>query len=130
MLPGHTNLAMQLSASGGAVATGLDVNASYLLSNFGVNARRWNESREGDSKSDVSLYVGVGLANVFQFQAGYSSVKNVLVRLRSDIPLTFTGEGREAYKERGTYWAVTPIVELPLTRHHAVAAGVGVGRTF
>jgi hypothetical protein len=129
-MPDRATAAVLVGTKGNAIVTGLDINASSLLMNGGINARSWNRTdSDGSSKFDLGVYLGVGLANVFQLQAGHSSVTGFLLRLRSDIPVTPTADSWTEF-QKGRYWSITPFVEVPLTAHHGTVFGLGLGRTF
>jgi hypothetical protein len=49
--------------------------------------------------------------------------------MRSDVPLTPTREAWEQFN-RGNYWILTPVIEIPLSAHKAMVLGLGVGRSF
>jgi len=128
--PDQTTAAVLVGTKGNAIGTGLDINASTLLMNGGINVRSWNRAdNDGSSKFDLGVYLGVGIANVFQVQAGHSSVTGFLLRLRSDIPVTPTDDSWAEF-QKGRYWSLTPFVEVPLTTHHGTVLGLGLGRTF
>jgi hypothetical protein len=128
LVPSRTAIELQTVFSGGAVGEGLDINAAYLLTNVGIQAKTWN-NKSNDSKSEFGIYGGVGLVDVVQVQAGYSTAGAFLLRLRSDVPLTPTPSAWEQFR-KGQYWIFTPVIEIPLSAHHAVALGIGLGRSF
>jgi hypothetical protein len=128
--PDQTTTAVAANTKGNATGTGLDLNASTLFMNGGINARWWNRTdNDGSSKFDLSVYLGVGIANVFQMQAGHSSMTGFLIRLRSDIPVTPTAASWTEFQKE-SYWSITPFVEFPLTARHGIVFGLGLGRTF
>jgi hypothetical protein len=128
-LPDRTAVSVLAATKGRATGTGLDINASSLLTNAG-SVMSWNGSgRDGSAKYDVGLYLGVGVANILQVQAGHSSETGFALRLRSDVPLTPT-EASWARFNKGQYLTVAPFVEIPLTPHHGTVFGVGLGWTF
>jgi hypothetical protein len=128
--PDQITAAVAAGTKGNAIGSGLDINASTLLMNAGINARSWTRTdSDGDSKFDLGVYLGVGIANVLQFQAGHSSVTGFLLRLRSDIPVAPTDDSWSQF-QKGRYWSLTPFVEFPLTAHHGTVFGLGLGRTF
>jgi len=128
--PDQITAAVTAGTKGNATVAGVDINASTLLMNAGINARSWNRTdNDGSSKFDLGVYLGVGLANVFQLQAGHSTVTGFLLRLRSDIPVTPTDDSWAQF-QKGRYWSITPCVEFPLTPHHGTVFGLGLGRTF
>jgi hypothetical protein len=129
-MPDRAAVSALAATKGHATGTGLDINASSLLTNAGINVLSWNGSdRNGTAKYDLGLYLGVGLANIIQFQAGHTSETGFTLRIRSGIPLTLTEPSWARFNE-GKYWTVTPLVEIPLTRHHGTVFGVGLGWTF
>jgi hypothetical protein len=130
LAPYQTAIGLQTGFRSGALGAGLDINASYLLTNVGINARTWNNQSHNDSvKNELSIYGGIGLVDVFQLQLGYSSANEFLLRMRSDVPLTPTREAWEQFN-RGKYWIITPVIEIPLSAHKAMVLGLGVGRSF
>ncbi len=130
LAPYRTAIGLQAGFKSGAVGAGLDVNASYLLTNVGIQARTWDrKSNDDNPKSELSVYGGVGFVDVFQMQVGYSSAKELLLRLRSDVPLTPT-RGMWDQFNKGQYWILTPVIEIPLSAHNALVLGMGVGRSF
>jgi len=129
-VPDHLGVSVVGGTKGNATAAGIDVNASYLLTNIGFSARSWSvPTGTGSAKNDLGLYVGIGLGNLLQLQAGHSSEMGVLLRLRSDYPLALNAEGWDRFYQR-EYWMITPFIEIPLTAHHGTLFGLGVGRTF
>jgi hypothetical protein len=129
LVPTRTAIELQATFAGGAVGEGLDINASYLLTNVGIQARTWNAKSDDRSKSEFGVYGGVGVVDVVQVQVGYFPSGAFLLRLRSDVPLTLTRGAWEQFN-KGRYWILTPLIEIPLSSHHAVALGIGVGRSF
>jgi len=129
-MPDRATAAVLVGTKGNATVAGVDINASTLLMNAGINARSWNRTdNDGSSKFDLGVYLGVGIANVFQMQAGYSAVTGFLLRLRSDIPVTPTDDSWSQF-QKGRYWSITPFVEFPLADRHGTVFGLGLGRTF
>lgn len=129
----HATIAVQAGTKGGSIGTGLDVNVSTLFLNAGLNAWSW-KSREGaanedGARSEIGLYAGMGLATVLQLQAGYAIGKGFKLRLRSDVPLTLT-EGAWREFKKGSYWVITPFIEISLSAHQGTLFGLGLGRAF
>jgi hypothetical protein len=129
LAPYRTAIGIQTGFRRGTFGAALDLNASYLWTNVGIQARTWNEKFDDNSRSEFGMYGGIGFVDVFQLQVGYSSAGALLLRLRSDVPLTPTrGAWEQFYK--GQYWILTPVIEIPLSAHNAVVLGMGVGRSF
>lgn len=129
----HATVSVQAGKRGGRSGAGLDINVSTLFLNAGLNTWSWSR-REGladedESGSAIGLYAGVGLANVLQFQAGYATGDGFKLRLRSDVPLTVTEGAWHEFKQ-GSYWVITPFIEVPLASHQGTLFGFGLGRAF
>ena len=129
LAPSRTAIELQAGFSRGAFGAGLDINASYLLTNVGIQARTWNNKSDDSSKSEFVIYGGAGLVDVVQLQIGYSTASAFLLRLRSDVPLTPTRGAWEQFN-KGQYWILTPVIEIPLSAHNGIVLGMGVGRSF
>jgi hypothetical protein len=128
--PDRTAVAVLVATKGNATAAGLEISASTLLMNGAIHARSWSRTeREGSSKNDLGVFLGVGLADILQIQAGHSSETGFALRLRSGIPVTPTAHSWAEFN-KGRYWTITPLVEIPVTAHHGTVFGVGVGFTF
>ncbi|MGA1824333.1 MAG: hypothetical protein ACMUIP_06665 [bacterium] len=116
------------------------MNMFMVFLNFGLSYKHWN-AREHNwdiKKDEGNVYIGGGLFNYLQYQVGYSTSENILLRLRSDISIDefFTIDidfPRSRFEKTNVRKAfiISPIIEAQFgEKDDRIVFGVGFGSLY